>query len=169
MVIPVTGSRGDVQPYIALGNGLRAAGHEVRVATHTDFAPAVRGAGLAFFALAANSRALHTSAAARRMTGAGRNLFAYLRELVRLREPLIPDLLARCAAACRDADLVLLTPTTLLLGLSAAQKWGCPVCIASFQPTAPSRHLVNCLFPDLPRGVPGRGAYNYLSHLLAGG
>jgi UDP:flavonoid glycosyltransferase YjiC (YdhE family) len=169
VVIPVTGSRGDVQPYVALGKALRAAGHEVRLATHADFAPAVLAHGLDFFAIPGNARALHSGPVARRMNGAGRNPFAYLRELVRLREPLIPDLMAGCAAACRDADLVLLTPTTLLLGLSAAQKRRCPVAITAFQPTAPSRHVPNFLFPDLPAWLPGRGTYNYLSHLLAGG
>jgi UDP:flavonoid glycosyltransferase YjiC (YdhE family) len=169
IVIPVTGSRGDVQPYVALGKGFHAAGHEVRVATHLDFAPAVREHGLDFFAIAADSRALHSTDAARRMNGAGRNPFAYVRELVRLREPLMQELMARCSAACRDRDFVLLTPTTLLLGLSAAEKWRLPACIASFQPTSPSRHVANCLFPELPRWVLGRGSYNYLTHLLAGG
>ena len=31
------GSRGDVQPYVALGVGLRDAGFTVRVATHRQF------------------------------------------------------------------------------------------------------------------------------------
>jgi hypothetical protein len=139
------------------------------VATHADFAPDVLGLGCEFFGIAGSSRELHSSEAARRMTGAGRNLVAYVRELVRLREPLMSDLMARCAAACRDAEFVLLTPTTLLLGLSAAEKWDLPFCIASFQPTAPSRHLANCLFPEVPAWLPGRGTYNYLTHLMAGG
>jgi UDP:flavonoid glycosyltransferase YjiC (YdhE family) len=169
IVIPVTGTRGDVQPYVALGKGLQAAGHEVRVATHLDFAPLVRAHGLEFFAVADDSRALHSGAVARRMNAAGRNPFAYVRELVRLREPIMHDLVARSAAACRDGDFVVLTPTTLLVGLSAAEKWDLPHCITSFQPTSPSRHLVNCLFPEIPGWVPGRRLYNYLTHLAAGG
>ena len=31
------GSRGDVQPYIALGAGFKKSGHDVRVATHELF------------------------------------------------------------------------------------------------------------------------------------
>jgi sterol 3beta-glucosyltransferase len=169
IVIPVTGSRGDVQPYVALGKGFQAAGHEVRVATHLDFAPLVRDHGLEFFAVAGDSRGLHSGEVARRMNASGRNPFSYVRELVRLREPIMQQLVARCSDACRDGDFVLLTPTTLLVGLSAAEKWDLPYCITSFQPTSPSRHLANCLFPELPRWVPGRRLYNHLSHLLAGG
>jgi UDP:flavonoid glycosyltransferase YjiC (YdhE family) len=169
IVIPATGSRGDVQPYLALGRGFRAAGHEVRIATHADFGPSVLAQGLEFVAVAGSSRELHSGEVARRMTNAGRNFVTFLRELVRLREPLMQELIARSAAACRDADFVVLAPTTLLVGLSAAQKWNLPYCITSFQPTAPSRHLANCLFPELPAWLPGRGTYNYLTHLVAGG
>ena len=31
------GSRGDVQPYLALAKGLQADGHRVRIATHLEF------------------------------------------------------------------------------------------------------------------------------------
>ncbi|OZM72634.1 glucosyl transferase [Amycolatopsis antarctica] len=43
------GSRGDVQPFIALGAGLRARGHQVRLATHGDFRKLTEEAGLEFF------------------------------------------------------------------------------------------------------------------------
>lgn len=36
------GSRGDVQPYIALCKGLQAEGHHVRIATHAEFEPWIR-------------------------------------------------------------------------------------------------------------------------------
>ena len=169
IVIPVTGSRGDLQPYIALGKGLRAIGHQVRIATHADFAATVLSEGIEFAAIAGSSCALHNTEGAWRMTRAGRNPFVYLRELIRLREPFFNDLLSRTAEACRDGGLVLLTQTTLLVGMSAAEKWGLPYIITSLQPTGPSRHLPNCLFPELPTWLPGRGAYNYLSHLVAGG
>ena len=41
------GSRGDVQPFVALGLGLRAAGHEVTVAATLDFEAWIREAGWA--------------------------------------------------------------------------------------------------------------------------
>jgi UDP:flavonoid glycosyltransferase YjiC (YdhE family) len=37
IAIIAPGSRGDVQPYIALGKGLKKAGHVVRLVTHQNF------------------------------------------------------------------------------------------------------------------------------------
>ncbi|KAF4335646.1 UDP-glucose sterol transferase [Fusarium beomiforme] len=49
IVIQVVGSRGDVQPFIALGNELQRHGHRVRLATHDVFDNFVRGSGLEFY------------------------------------------------------------------------------------------------------------------------
>ena len=51
IVILAFGSRGDVQPYVALGCGLKAAGHGVTVAALDDYEALVTGAGLDFFPL----------------------------------------------------------------------------------------------------------------------
>jgi hypothetical protein len=49
IVIQVVGSRGDVQPFIALGNELQQYGHRVRLATHNVFESFVRDSGLEFY------------------------------------------------------------------------------------------------------------------------
>ncbi|KAF7303776.1 Glycosyltransferase family 1 protein [Mycena indigotica] len=49
IVIQVVGSRGDVQPFIALGNELQKHGHRVRLATHDVFEEFVRDSGLEFY------------------------------------------------------------------------------------------------------------------------
>ena len=49
IVIMVVGSRGDVQPFIALGKELQKHGHRVRLATHLHFSKDVKGNGLEFF------------------------------------------------------------------------------------------------------------------------
>lgn len=52
IVIQVVGSRGDVQPFIAIGCALqRDHGHRVRLATHAVFEESVRSEGLEFFPL----------------------------------------------------------------------------------------------------------------------
>ncbi|KAK4894044.1 hypothetical protein LTR27_007628 [Elasticomyces elasticus] len=49
IVIQVVGSRGDVQPFVALGSALQKHGHRVRLATHANFCSFVRDAGLEFY------------------------------------------------------------------------------------------------------------------------
>jgi sterol 3beta-glucosyltransferase len=49
VVIQVVGSRGDVQPFIALGVALQKYGHRVRLATHDVFGEFVRSSDLEFY------------------------------------------------------------------------------------------------------------------------
>ncbi|KAF8721986.1 Glycosyltransferase family 1 protein, partial [Rhizoctonia solani] len=49
--IMVVGSRGEVQPYVALGQQLQEYGHIVRISTHEMFRPLVKHAGLRFFSI----------------------------------------------------------------------------------------------------------------------
>lgn len=49
LVIQVIGSRGDIQPFVALGRELKAHGHRVRLATHLTFRQFVLDSGLEFF------------------------------------------------------------------------------------------------------------------------
>ncbi|KAL2074858.1 hypothetical protein VTL71DRAFT_8637 [Oculimacula yallundae] len=52
VVIQVVGSRGDVQPFVALGKVLKATyGHRVRLATHPNFKGFVEENGLEFFSI----------------------------------------------------------------------------------------------------------------------
>ncbi|KAJ7577401.1 hypothetical protein C8J56DRAFT_366855 [Mycena floridula] len=51
IVIMIVGSRGDVQPYVALGRRLLRDGHRIRLATHETFRTFVGEAGLEFFAI----------------------------------------------------------------------------------------------------------------------
>lgn len=54
IVIQIVGSRGDVQPFVALGNALQRHGHRVRIATHGVFADFIHSSGLEFFPIGGN-------------------------------------------------------------------------------------------------------------------
>lgn len=49
MLITCLLSTGDVQPFIALGQELRASGHRIRIATHGNFKDFVESSKLEFF------------------------------------------------------------------------------------------------------------------------
>ena len=58
ITIIALGSRGDVQPYLTLGQALLSAGHAVRADTFEAFAPLVRAAGLEFAPLPGDAEGL---------------------------------------------------------------------------------------------------------------
>ncbi|XP_047341003.1 sterol 3-beta-glucosyltransferase UGT80B1 [Impatiens glandulifera] len=54
----VVGTRGDVQPFVAVAKRLQEFGHHVRLATHTNFQTFVKSAGIEFYPLGGDPRAL---------------------------------------------------------------------------------------------------------------
>ncbi|RAQ98940.1 sterol glucosyltransferase [Stemphylium lycopersici] len=58
IVIQVVGSRGDVQPFIALGQELQRHGHRVRIATHNTFESFVRESNLEFYPIGGDPKEL---------------------------------------------------------------------------------------------------------------
>ncbi|MGF1504025.1 MAG: glycosyltransferase, partial [Anaerolineae bacterium] len=55
------GSRGDIQPFVALGVGLQARGHDVRVVAPENFAGFVQEHGLDFGAITVDYQAMAES------------------------------------------------------------------------------------------------------------
>ncbi|KAK6940565.1 Glycosyltransferase family 28, N-terminal domain [Dillenia turbinata] len=58
IVMLIVGTRGDVQPFIAIGKRLQEYGHRVRLATHLNFKEFVLTAGLEFFPLGGDPKVL---------------------------------------------------------------------------------------------------------------
>ncbi|KAH6620183.1 hypothetical protein C7974DRAFT_415406 [Boeremia exigua] len=58
VVIQIVGSRGDVQPFIALGTKLQKAGHRIRIATHDTFESFVVDSGLEFYPIGGDPKEL---------------------------------------------------------------------------------------------------------------
>jgi UDP:flavonoid glycosyltransferase YjiC (YdhE family) len=119
------GTRGDVQPTVALGIGLRQAGHDVRVATHPPFEGLVRERGLDFAPVAEGdiSRARGTEEGRKWQERDSRILPAwvgYLRDGKSVASRRLMD----CRDACADADVVVTENGATLLGLHVAEKSG---------------------------------------------
>ncbi len=154
MSILAYGSRGDVQPYIALGSGLQRAGHTVTLAAPAVFRPFIEGYGLTFAPLAGDPYALMRQAVAK--APAGSSPLAPLRVgLVMLRYalPLAWQMLEDVEAACEGADAVIHTLLTTVAGHEAAIRRGIPDFSAlMFTVFAPTRSFPSALFSPFPLG-----------------
>ncbi|KAI3787878.1 hypothetical protein L2E82_00369 [Cichorium intybus] len=58
IVILIVGTRGDVQPFVAIGKRLQEYGHRVRLATHSNFKEFVLTSGLEFYPLGGDPKVL---------------------------------------------------------------------------------------------------------------
>ncbi|KAG0565764.1 hypothetical protein KC19_7G012800 [Ceratodon purpureus] len=58
IVMLIVGTRGDVQPFLAIGKKLQEYGHRVRLATHADFKDFVQSSGIEFYPLGGDPKVL---------------------------------------------------------------------------------------------------------------
>jgi sterol 3beta-glucosyltransferase len=121
------GSRGDVQPYIALAVGLQAAGHRVRVVTLGGFEELARSRGLEHLSIGGSRQDITSSAAGRDWIERRDSTIGFLRGFVRVAGPLIEAGIANYWQVCAGVDALVVSPTGLLVGLHIAERLGVPL------------------------------------------
>lgn len=163
IVIVTIGTRGDVQPYVALAQGLTRAGHPVVICTHPTFREFVTAHGVGFAPLAGDIRALLASDAGRRLL-AQHNPFAAIRQLQTIAAPLLCQVMADIIAATAGADLILGSTLGYLNAVTAAQEHDVPLVLAGLQPFTPTTAFPSPLLAPPRRHWPGVGLYNRLTH-----
>ncbi len=164
------GSRGDVQPYIAVGKGFKRAGYEVRLLTHGAFADAAREAGVDFADLGVDPRTVmeqvmqEAGLASRSSRIALVRQGAFMRRALRIAQPLLHEGAQRGFQATQDVDALLLSPLGIYIGIPLAHKRGIPAFAANVQPITPTREFPSVLFPPAPAWLaPVRSLYNRVS------
>ena len=83
------GSRGDVEPYIALGVGLENAGHVVRLVTHANFETLVTSHRLEFWPVKGSVQDIAQSPEMRQLMERG-NFLAMMSHMAKEAQPLWP-------------------------------------------------------------------------------
>src|SRR5215216_756066 len=100
------GSRGDVQPFLALSLELRKRGHSVRLAAPFRFKSFVEEHGIDFVPIAGDPEDL-----SRRLNNAGQNFVKLLHELTNHAIEVGADVWHQTQEACKDTDLIFHTFT----------------------------------------------------------
>lgn len=169
IVLIAFGSRGDVQPHLALGAGLRRAGHNVRVVTHSLFEPLARQFNLDFAPVSIDPRGVVEDEQGQDWLGSGTNAVQFLRRFTRIAGPLIARTMRECWQASHDTDLLIFSPLGIGTVSSIAEKLHIPYWIGAGQPLTPTRAFAIPFFPPAPGWLPfGRVLYHRSTYLLSG-
>lgn len=153
------GSRGDVQPYIALGKGLLNEGHEVTIITHSEFCDFVERHGIKFKSIAGDPAELMSL-----MVEHESMSISMLREASKKFGGWIKDLLETSWIACKDEkfDMLIESPSCIS-GIHIAEALRIAYFRAFTMPWTRTRAYPHAfVVPDKKRG----GNYNYLSYVL---
>ena len=161
VVILCMGSRGDVQHHVALGEGLRRAGHEVRLATHPLFKEMVTAHELEFAPLNVNPQEMLRGAAGQAWLAAGRNPLRSMGRFMVLARPMIEQAISDCWNACEGAEAIIFSMFTFP-GYNIAEKLRIPCFASGLQPLTRTR-----AFPAMSTISPGLTCCNWLTHLMA--
>lgn len=151
------GSRGDVQPYIALCKGLLAEGHKPRIATHAEFGPWVQQHGIDFRPVDGDPAELM-----RICVENGMFTYSFLREASAKFRSWIDELLTSAWQACQESDVLIESPSAMA-GIHIAEALGIPYFRAFTMPWTRTRAYPHAF--AVPEHKIG-GAYNYYSYVM---
>ena len=121
--IMAIGSRGDVQPYIALALGLMERGHGATVMAHENFKDFVGGYGVEFIPIRGNLETMLRSEEGMRTLRAG-NIVAFSRTLQKITAQTSQTIISDTFEACKKADVLIASLLALPWVQGLAEKLG---------------------------------------------
>ncbi|UCG22800.1 MAG: glycosyltransferase [Chloroflexota bacterium] len=130
VLIPTIGSRGDVQPFIALAQGLERAGHTVMLLSHPAMRPLVEAHAVNFAPMGPDLDMAQEAAAIRQRS---RNTIPALLQIMNLAFDILAQAHDDILAAGRDADLVAV-PASSAAGKNEAELLDLPSLSVDFMP-----------------------------------
>ena len=149
IVIIAPGTRGDVQPYIALGKGLQNAGHPVRLVSHSNFELLVKSYGLEFWSFGNDVKGAAETSEMRELTEKG-NFLLLLAKMAKEAQREALRFAEGGLRAAQGMDLVLTGMGGLFIGIAIAEKVDIPLVQAYVVPFTPTQEFSSVLTPRLP-------------------
>ncbi|KAG1829240.1 glycosyltransferase family 1 protein [Suillus subalutaceus] len=151
------GSRGDVQPYIALAKGLMEDGHRVKIATHGEFREWIETYGIEFGYVGGDPAELM-----RICVENGTFTVAFLKEGLSKFRGWIDDLLKTAWEACQGTDILIESPSAMA-GIHIAEALKIPYFRAFTMTWTRTRAYPHAFaVPEHKMG----GGYNYMTYVM---
>lgn len=151
------GSRGDVQPYIALCKGLIKEGHKVKIATHAEFRGWIEGHGIDFAPVAGDPADLM-----KLVIEHGTFSYGFFKEATSSFRPWLDGLLESAWEACKGSEIIIESPSAMA-GIHIAEALYIPYFRAFTMPWTRTRAYPHA-FMTADRNM--GGFFNYLSYGL---
>jgi sterol 3beta-glucosyltransferase len=151
------GSRGDVQPYIALCKGLLKEGHIPRIATHAEFGPWILKHGIAFEPIEGDPAVLMQLCVEN-----GMFTFSFMKEASSHFRSWIEGLMDSAWKACQNSDVIIESPSAMV-GIHISEALQVPYFRAFGMPWTRTRAFPHAFF--VPNNKSG-GTYNYMTYTL---
>jgi UDP:flavonoid glycosyltransferase YjiC (YdhE family) len=153
IILPTIGTRGDVQPYIALALGLLKAGHRVTLATHPCMRGLVESYGVDFSPMGPDIDIGHEAAMIR--ANAPHWMVGFMR-VMKFSFAMLEQSHADLLETCRDADLVIVSHSAA--GRMEADKLGLPTVSVTLMPEAiPVKDPQDSILKRMLMGLAGAG------------
>lgn len=151
------GSRGDVQPYIALCKRLLQEGHHPRIATHGEFKDWIESHGIEFAYVGGDPAELMQLCIQN-----GTFTLGFFREANAKMRDWLDELLETAWNACQGSDLIIESPSAMA-GIHIAEALGVPYFRAFTMPWTRTRAYPHAfIMPGQKMG----GAYNYVTYVM---
>jgi len=152
VALVTAGTRGDVQPMVALGVELERRGHDVIVGVPPNLTDFPGRAGLTALPIGADSREFLESPDGRAMLAAG-TLRTFLDALGKIAHETFPAMTADTLRVCAGADLIVTGVLREDCAVCIGEASGVPVVALHTSPHRPTRAYPNYLVTT--RGLPG--------------
>lgn len=143
VAILAVGSRGDIQPCVALAARLVERGHEAVVVAPERYSDLVTGVGAEVAPMAFDPMEIVNSEAGQELLTEG-GAIGFLRNFRPIVEPLVEQVMRDCLEGSRGADVVVASPLGGL-GRHISEALGVPHVLMHFQPSEPTGEFANSL------------------------
>ncbi|KAJ3846924.1 glycosyltransferase family 1 protein [Lentinula lateritia] len=173
IVIMIVGSRGDVQPYVALGKRLIQDGHRIRIASHGTFRSFVHDAGLEFFDIGGDPQELMSYMV--KNPGLIPGFESLTNGDIGRKRKMLSTMMEGCWKSCHStdpqtgrpfvADAIISNPPAFA-HIHCAEAMGIPVLLTFTMPWSPTTAFPHPLV-NIQSSNAQSGLTNYLSYALA--
>ena len=151
VMLSTIGSRGDVQPLVALALHLKTLGQGIRVCVPPDFREWIEGLGIPVTPIGPEVRKF----AASRPTGTRPQTPPTLEQRQQMAEATVATQFETLTAAAQGCDIIVAATALQIAARSVAEKMGIPYVFAAYSPTVlPSPHHPPPPLPPLPGQTP---------------